>query len=172
MQKSKNITIGLVALILLVLLPSMGFAADYDGYDSGYGALEVFSVDNDIDMPLAMQIWLPVMAGSFMLGLFFVVSQPIARWLVGGFALGFLAHEFPFHVEALGLPMLSGMISIHHLVLWSPGLYLLLTNRPWLNSQGLFRYWSAWITLIILISFFFDIRDAFIYIGHVAGLAG
>ena len=136
-------------------------------YESGPGALQVFDNDGMASAPLWVQIWIVIMLASFAAGLLFVWKQPIARWAVGGFIAPFIVAG-PIY-GALGWPFLSGAIALNHLIFWSPALFLLLTQRPFLNGNksGAFRIWSAVITFVIIFSFIFDIRDAVIYLGHV-----
>ena len=119
--------------------------------------------------PLWVQVWIAIMLASFSAGLLFVWKQPIARWAVGGFIAPFVVGG-PIY-GALGWPFLSGAIALNHLIFWSPALFLLLTRRPFLSTghSTAFRIWSGLITLVIIFSFIFDVRDAVIYLGHVLG---
>jgi hypothetical protein len=50
---------------------------------------------------------------------------------------------------------------------------MLLVKRPFLDASEnrAFRIWAGTMTAFIVFSFVFDIRDAIIYISHVAGAA-
>ena len=67
--------------------------------------------------------------------------------------------------------MLSGSITIWHIVCLSLALKLLLLRRPFLNqNENLwYRLWSGTMTGVILIAFIFDFRDAAIYIDPFSG---
>jgi len=138
-------------------------------FPRGYGPLEVFDFEAIAAAPLAMQLWIGFIILTFLTGSIFVKEQHIARWAVGGIIATVAAGEIVF--TAIGLPMLSGAISIWHIVCWSPVLLLLLIHRPFLNpNEGRwYRIWSAVITCVILTSFVFDFRDAAIYINHFNG---
>lgn len=151
---------------LAVLLWSAN-ALGADGDAQKLGALQVFDRAALAAAPLWVQIWLPFMMATFLVGLiFFAWKKPIARWAAGGFLFALATGHLVF--GALGLPMLSGSIAIWHLVCWSPALVMLLVQRPFLdaNEGRWFRIWSAVVTAVIIFSFVFDIRDAWIYIEH------
>jgi len=59
------------------------------------------------------------------------------------------------------------MFAVMHFILWTPGLYLLLKNRPFLIESGPFAIWSGMATFTILFSYIFDVRDALIYVPHI-----
>ncbi len=105
------------------------------------------------------------MAISFILGLVFVKNHKPARWVVGGFAATIVVVQFGF--SAFGLTPLSGLIALMHLILWCPGLYLLVKERAFRVSLNAYSVWAGWMIAVILFSFFFDIRDAAIYLHHV-----
>jgi len=157
----------LLALSVFVLVLSHG-ALGAQEYEKGHGALQVFDSAGMAVTPLWVQMWVGFMVVMFATGLFaFCWKQPIARWIVGGFILSALIGESIFN--ALGLPFLSGSIAILHLVFWTPGLILLLMQRPFLDpAQGKwFRVWSGVMVCSILFSYVFDIRDAMTYLNHV-----
>jgi len=54
-----------------------------------------------------------------------------------------------------------------HFILWTPGLYLLLKNRPFLNGLTPYAIWSGLATFTILFSYVFDVRDVLVYIPHI-----
>lgn len=153
------------ALSLLLLTPAKGFAAPYE---SGYKALEIWNEQAMANAPQWIQIWLGVLTLIFALGLIFVWHRPIARWAVGGFIATILIVMFA--VPALGLVPLAGLMALIHVICWSPALYLLLTQRPFMQKPSLFSIWSGLLTATILFSFFFDIRDSAIYLDHMLKL--
>jgi hypothetical protein len=69
--------------------------------------------------------------------------------------------------KSFGLQPISGYIATIHIIFWSPALYQLLTKRPFFGARSAFSVWSGVITFVILFSFVFDIRDAFIYLTHI-----
>lgn len=159
----KKINITLIA-VMFALFAGTVFAQD-DGYLRGNGALEIFDSEGFRLAPQWVQYWIMFMLASFVAGLLFVGREPIARWVVGGFAIGFFF--LGVIAPALGIAGLSGFIALIHIVCWSPALYLLLTRKPFLQGRSPFQIWSGLITAVILFSFIFDIRDAFIYLRHI-----
>lgn len=136
-------------------------------YEHGPGALQIFDEEGRANTPEWVQHWLMVMLGSFALGLVFVWKKVEARWVVGGIVATFVAVQIL--VKAFGLLPLGGLLALVHIVTWSPGLYILLTRRPFLAKPGFYSLWSGWITAVILFSFAFDIPDALTYLQHMLG---
>ena len=153
--------------ILSLLMVTGAVFAETDVYQRGHGALEIFDNDGFGLAPQWVQYWIIFMAASFVAGLLFVWREPIARWVVGGFVAGFII--LGVIAPALGITGLSGFIALVHLTCWSPALYLLVTRKPFLQGRSPFQIWSGLITGVILFSFIFDIRDAFIYLRHILG---
>ena len=134
-------------------------------YVSGHEALEVWDAQAMNTTPQWVKIWLMIMAVSFATGLLFVWKHPIARWVVGGFIASLIASKMITSVfDVVGL---SGFVALMHLIFWSPALYQLLSNKPFLKERSAFSIWSGVITFVILFSFIFDIRDAVIYLNHI-----
>ncbi len=157
-----------IVLMTAVLVFCPGSSAWAQTYEHGHGALQVFDAEGQANAPRWVRIWILIMATTFALGLLFVWRRVEARWAVGGM-LVMLASFFVI-IRYTDIPFLSGLIALHHLVLWSPALYLLLTRRPFLKERSLYAIWSAAMTAVILISFIFDTRDAAIYLAHITGL--
>jgi len=137
-------------------------------YSHGNGALEIFDAQGVAASPLWVQIWIIFMMAMFVAGLAFIKNHVAARWVVGGVVIGLICSKVV--TTAFGLPMLSGYIALIHLIFWSPGLYLLLSRRPFndSNNSRAFRIWSATMVATIVFSFIFDIRDAAIYLHYLA----
>ncbi len=150
--------------LLVGVVSSEAIAATYE---SGHLALQVFDDNAMSNTPEPVKFWLMFMGACFAAGLLFVWRHAIARWVVGGFLLTILCVMFA--LPALGLPPLSGLLALLHLILWSPGLYLLLKHRPFLAKLSPFSVWSGVMTFVIVVSFVFDIRDAAIYLDHMSG---
>lgn len=131
----------------------------------GNGALELFDSEGQANSPRWVMMWIMFMAATFFVGVFFVKNHPIARWVVGGFVAGIVC--LVVLERGFGFPPISGYIATIHLIFWSPGLYQLLSKRPFLEEPSAFSIWSGVMTLVILFSFVFDIRDSFIYLRHI-----
>lgn len=163
---SKNHLLLWIILGFSLIIGTTAHAAT--GYQPGHTALEVWNAEGQANAPQWVQIWLMIMLASFALGLSFVWKRVEARWVVGGFITSILVSGFV--IPAMGLVSLSGLIALMHLIFWSPGLYLLLKNRPFMKERSFYAVWSGLITAVILFSFIFDIRDAAIYLDHILGM--
>ncbi|GJM02531.1 MAG: hypothetical protein DHS20C08_10320 [Rhodomicrobium sp.] len=157
---------------LLILAGSLMFCsiggALAEAYSSGHQPLEIWDGPAMETAPLWLQYWLYFMTAVLAAGLLFVWRHALARWIVGGtilmiFLVGFVAPWF-------GIPVLAGLASLAHVICWSPGVYLALKQRPFFSGFSPFAIWSGLVTLVILISFIFDIPDSLIYLDHVSGL--
>jgi len=159
---------AVVAATIMASTLTMGAEADYA---HGHGALEIFDGEGMATTPVWVQVWLALLLSCFAVGLLFVWKHVLARWAVGGFIVSATSGAYVF--ASLELPFLSGAIAIMHILCWSPALALLLIRRPFLDSDETkrFRAWSATMTAFILFSFVFDIKDAAIYLSHIAGAA-
>jgi len=133
--------------------------------DHGHHAMHLFDKQGFDNSPLWVRLWIVCMVTSFLAGLFFVKNHVIARWVVGGFFAGMIFT--PVVGSVLGIPGYSGLIAIAHLIFWTPALYKLLTQRPFLGQRSAFSIWSGLITAVICFSFIFDIRDTFIFLTHM-----
>lgn len=148
----------------------LGFvdAALAHDYESGHGALQVWDAEGRTKAPLWVRIWLHIMQLAFATGLIFIWRRVEARWAVGGFLGVFVTAVLS---QALTeIVALSGLLALLHVIFWSPALYLLLTRRPFMKERSAYAVWSAFITLIILFSFIFDIPSAAIYLDHIFGI--
>jgi len=133
----------------------------------GHGALEVFDIKGMLATPLWVQLWIMFMMSMFITSACFIKTHSVARWVLSGFALGMIC----LSVLQFGLKIqpLSGLVALIHLIFWSPGLYQLLKTRPFCSglipfTASPFIAWSGVMTLTILFSFIFDIKDAAIYL--------
>ena len=131
----------------------------------GNGALEIFDAEGQANSPTWVKIWIVIMLASFASGLLFVWKRIEARWVVGGFLLGL--GLLAILTELMGLVPLSGLIALIHLIFWTPGLIILLRRRTFLSERSLYGVWTGLMTLVILFSFLFDIRDTVIYIYYI-----
>lgn len=149
-------------LLIALLLPLPAMAQEYS---SGHTALQVWNAEAQANLPLWIKVWLVFMGSVFIGGLLFVKNHSEARWLVGGFVGGLLFSKLA--IPALGLVPLSGLVALIHLVFWAPALWLMLKNRPFLNTLSPYSVWAGLATACILFSFIFDVRDAVIYVAHL-----
>ncbi|WP_108811322.1 hypothetical protein [Sphingorhabdus sp. Alg231-15] len=164
-NKKNHLRLWLLLGLSLVFGTAAQAAADYQ---PGHTALEVWNAEGQANAPQWVQVWLMIMLASFALGLLFVWKRVEARWVVGGFITAILISRFG--IPAMGIVKLSGLVALVHLIFWSPALFLLLKNRPFLTERSFYALWTGLITAVILFSFIFDIRDAVIYLDHILGI--
>ena len=157
--------IKLIFVTILLSVLSVSVAQEPALYTPGHGALQVFDEQGWQATPQWVQVWIGIMAMSFLAGVLFVKNHPPARWLFGGFIAGIVFSQIAFPMFNL-LP-LSGLVALVHIVFWSPGLYKLIRERAFLGPLNAYSIWAGWIVLVVLFSFFFDFRDAAIYLNHM-----
>ena len=150
----------LLAALCLLVVPEFVMA-----YESGHQALQVWDAEGQANAPLWVQYWVKFIALTTLVGLLFARRHAEARWAVGGIILGILVTRLL--IPALGVVKLSGLVALVHLVFWSPALFLLLKNRPFMQGWSAYSVWAAVMTFVICFSFVFDIRDAAIYLHHL-----
>lgn len=155
-----------LALAIAMFWPEISYAKTYA---AGNGALELWGAQGIANSPTWVQYWLVIMISSFVFGLLFVWQYVEARWVVGGLIVGLVFSKFILE-NMMGLLPLSGLVALVHLIFWTPGLYLLLKNRPFAKEKSLYAFWSGWMVLVIIFSFLFDVRDAVIYLDYILGL--
>ncbi len=162
-SKKPMLLIALLGLIAAALsLPAIAHEAAH-----GNGALEIFDQEGMDNSPQWVRSWILFMMLSFAGSLLFAWKHVVARWVLGGFLLG--AAAMLTIGKLFGVPPYSGYIAIFHLVFWSPALYQLLTKRPFMGPLSPYSVWAGIMTFVIIFSFVFDIRDAFIYLRHLLG---
>ena len=137
-------------------------------FEPGHKALQLWNAEAMERVPLAVEMWLYFMMAVLVTGLLFVWRHRGARWVVLG-TVGIVL-SFGFLVPALGMTPFTGLAALTHLIFWSPGLYLLLKERPFLSGVSPYAIWSGLAAFMIIVSFFFDIRDAAIYLDYISGL--
>lgn len=153
------------ALPFIFLISAFSYA---ESYSSGHNALGVWDAEAQANMPQWIKVWLLFMISTFAAGLLFVWKHMEARWLVGGVIAALVFSKFG--IPALGWVPLSGLVATVHLVFWSPALFLMLKNRPFMQGWTFYNTWAGLATVCILFSFVFDIRDSVIYMAHLLGL--
>ena len=130
----------------------------------GHGALQVFDELGWQNTPRWVQVWIAIMGASFVSSVFFIRHHPPARWVLGCFLTGLMAS---WSVTTLfGWQPLSGLIAALHLIFWTPALLRLMQERAIRDAVTAYSIWATWMTAVILFSFVFDLRDAWIYLNH------
>ena len=136
----------------------------------GNGALEIFDQEGIANSPAWVRAWVGFMLATFVVGLIFAFIRPEARFVMAPIILGFAVLIILSAGFGYAFPEVSGFIALLHLIFWTPTLIMLLRNRWFLKESTWFGRWTGVLTFVILFSFIFDIRDAAIYLDHIAGL--
>ena len=161
-------THSLKLIISVLLFAGLSLSAfGQEAVVHGNGALEIFDAEGQANSPKWVMGWVAFMLLTFLVGIGFAFVRREARWLMAPIVLGFVAIFTFFFVS--GSPEISGLIATFHLVFWTPTLIMLLRNRWFLKESTWFGRWTGVLTFVILFSFIFDIRDAAIYLDHIAG---
>lgn len=143
-------------------------AAALQQYEYGNLALEIWGAKGRYASPLWVHIWVCFILFMGLTSIPFMRKHTEARWAGGGILIATVFFSLIL-LPILPIIQLGGMFAIMHFILWTPGLYLLLKNRPFFKETGLFALWSGAATFTILFSYIFDVRDASIYIPHIWG---
>ncbi|MEO0962193.1 MAG: hypothetical protein AAFY01_07185 [Pseudomonadota bacterium] len=126
-------------------------------------ALEPWNMDTRVDLPIGLKVWLlGVLLPTFLASVFFVKKHMAARWVLGGF---FCSHLWLTIVEVTGaFTVQGGLVSLGHIVFWSPAFYALYRHRAEINLPSAYGIWACMMSLVFAVSMIFDIRDAAIWI--------
>ena len=119
--------------------------------------------------PAGVQIWMKVMAFSFLVSLFFVYSKKGARWILAAFVINVVGLVV---VKTLFNDLSRTEIGTYlHLVFWTPILFLVWNskNRPSFSKATSsitnlsYIIWITWVSLLMLISIVLDARQLIIF---------
>lgn len=119
--------------------------------------------------PSGVQIWMKVMAFSFLGSLLFVYSNKGARWILAAFVINVVGLIV---VKTVFSDLTRTEIGTYiHLIFWTPILFLVWKSksRPTLSkgtssiaNLGYF-VWISWASLLLLISIVLDARQLIIF---------
>lgn len=96
---------------------------------------------------------------------FFVADHFPARWLLVGF---FASHAIVFTLPSLRVTVRRGLVSLLHVLCWSPGWVLVIFDTDGRGDDMLYGIWSYSLIAVVSFSFIFDLRDAAIYVYYHA----
>lgn len=117
-----------------------------------------------------VQIWMKVMALSFLASLFFAYSKQGARWILAAFVINIVGLIV---VKTMFNDLSRTEIGTYlHLVFWTPILLLVWNskNRPVFRKATSsianlsYLIWITWISLLMLISIVLDARQLIIFV--------
>jgi len=162
--------IAMVAgLVILFASAPQETEATLSQYEYGNLALEIWGAQGRMASPLWVHIWVYFIFFNGLTSIFFMRHHTEARWAGGGILFATVFFSL-FLLPILPILELGGMFAVMHFILWTPGLYLLLRNRPFTKGWSPFAVWSGMATFTILFSYIFDVRDVSVYIPHIWNL--
>jgi|GEM_PF-526401 len=163
------LSLMLAGLLILFTSAPLENEATIAQYEYGNLALEIWGEEGRNASPLWVHIWVIFILFNGLTSIFFMRRHTEARWAGGGILFATIFFSLIL-LPILPILELGGMFAIMHFILWTPGLYLLLRNRPFLRGWSPYAVWSGTVTFTILFSYIFDVRDAAIYIPHIWNL--
>lgn len=128
-------------------------------------ALEIWDNAARLALPIWLKAWLGFLALSFLASLAFVRTERTARIVLASFVASHLGLVV---LGLAGVTIRTGLVSLAHIVAWTPGLIALLRTIPTTESGSRFGLWCRTVAAVIIVAFVFDLRDAGSYLYHHA----
>lgn len=133
----------------------------------GSPALGVWDNDARANLPLWMMLWLGFLALTFLSSVIFAWNHVPARWVLAGF-IG--SHVATIAIESIdGVVLQAGLVSLLHVVFWTPGLIAILSNQSDLRLNTAYGVWASVLLFVYAVAFTFDIRDGVVWLLSMAG---
>lgn len=104
-----------------------------------------------------VQMWMNWMMGIMLVSIFFVWKHVGARYVLASMFL-----MIPLAITIFKLTWEIHLIGIAHIILWWPLLWYLIKREksfPWVNLKSPYSIWTLLVSVTIIISLLFDIRD-------------
>ncbi len=118
-------------------------------------------------LPLPHKLWLGGLMAVHLSSLLFVRRHVAARWVFGGFAL---SHVLIVYVEATGLfAMVSGMISLEHVLTFIPGLIAIYVTRNEIRWPGAYAVWVGAVVALYSGLLWNDLPDLLVWVRMTTG---
>ena len=115
-------------------------------------------------LPNIVQVWMRWLNIIFLLGIVFIKNHLVARWALAAyiacFPLAVPIYYFTRDINLLGVP---------HLLFWAPLLIYILKkelNNSQFNLKSSYSIWVLLLSLTILISLVFDIKEIYFVIAR------
>ena len=134
--------------------------------DTDHAALRPWNNAARKSLPRGVLAWLGLLVATCLASVFFVASHQAARWVLGGFLISHVI-VFVGPLVCKSLDLRAGLVSLLHIVCWSPGLVFAGLDLLSGSGVGVYVIWSWAIVIVTAISFFFDFRDASIYVMYL-----
>ena len=94
---------------------------------------------------------------------FAIAGHSAARWVLAAFVVNHVVAIFGPIFGPLP-PTSNGLISLTHVVFWTPAVVILARGLRTLNRQSVYGVWHLLALATMVISLLFDYRDAFRYL--------
>ena len=134
----------------------------------GSPAMSVWDNDARANLPLWMMLWLGFLALTFFLSVIFSWNHVPARWVLASF-IG--SHVATIAIENTdGMVLRVGLVSLLHVVFWTPGLVSLLSNQSDLRLNTAYGVWASILLFVYAVAFTFDIRDGIVWLLFMIGV--
>lgn len=128
-------------------------------------ALQLWNNKARFSLPLSLKIWLTLLVLTFLSSIAFIGNYYPPRWVIGGFILSHLI-VFLWPI-ATTIPLRIGIVSLAHVICWSPGYVLTIVEVLQGSARGNYQIWSFIAIAVISIAFIFDLRDSGRYLYFV-----
>ena len=151
----------LLGIILVAALLDLAFN------NRGTIALGDWNMEVRRALPLSHKLWLGGLMAVHLSSLLFARRHVAARWVFGGFAL---SHLLIAYVEATGLfAMVSGMISLEHVLTFIPGLIAIYATRSEIRWPGAYAVWVGTVVALYSGLLWNDLPDLLVWVRMTTG---
>lgn len=134
----------------------------------GSPALELWNNDTRTSLPLWLMIWLGFLALTFLSSVAFAWNHVPARWVLASFVGSHVATIAIENTE--GMVLRAGLVSLLHVVFWTPGLVSLLSNQSDIRFNSAYGIWASILLFVYAVAFTFDIRDGIVWLLFMVGV--
>lgn len=153
--------------LLFCLVAATGIFLAVTGI-GGSPALEMWNNDARANLPAWMMVWLGFLALTFLSSVIFAWNHVPARWVLAGF-IG--SHVVTIAIASIeGVVLRAGLVSLLHVVFWTPGLVSLLSNQSDIRFNSAYGVWASILLFVYAVAFTFDIRDGIVWLLFMAGM--
>lgn len=153
--------------LLFCLVAATGIFLAVTGI-GGSPALEMWNNDARANLPTWMMAWLGFLALTFLSSVIFAWNHVPARWVLAGFVGSHVATIAIENTE--GMVLRAGLVSLLHVVFWTPGLVSLLSNQSDIRFNSAYGIWASILLFVYAVAFTFDIRDGIVWLLFMAGV--
>jgi hypothetical protein len=134
----------------------------------GSPALGLWNNETRTNLPIWMMVWLSFLALTFLASVIFAWRHTAARWVLASF-IG--SHVATIAIESTeGMVLRAGLVSLLHVVFWTPGLIALLTDQAQIKLSSAYGVWASVLLFVYAVAFTFDVRDGVVWLLFMADI--